>query len=80
MAKTEFETFKDIGSYEISNLKKDTPSAINFVSYRKTKVTIELIEEPKEVLLQRLNDLLKQADSYTRKQMIKKEIEILSKH
>jgi len=73
----EFETFRKIDSYDVWNLKKDEPSAINFLSYRKSKITIELIDEPKEVLIERLEMLLKNNDNFHRKSMIKEEIKKL---
>ncbi len=56
--KIEFETFKEIGSYEIHNLEWDKPDCFNsIVRVRKYKVTIEQIDEPIEVIHERLENL-----------------------
>jgi len=79
MKKIEFETFRNLeNSYGLDQLKKEEPSNINFLEYRKYKVTVELVEEPKEVLIQRLEDLRKETRDYDKNQRLKKEIELLS--
>lgn len=73
-----FETFRDLqGSYWGNQIKCTEPSNINFLTYRKFKVTIELIEEPKEVLIERLETLLKNENSYSRKSRISTEIALI---
>ena len=53
-----FETFREISSYEISNLKQDNPSSFNGnISFRKYKITIEPIDESFEILSERLQKL-----------------------
>ena len=53
-----FETFKNMGGYEQSIMERNKPSCFNgFVSIEKFKVTIEKVEEPKEVLAERLEEL-----------------------
>jgi hypothetical protein len=60
-----FETFRKPNSFNINNLKGDKPTCFNsFVNYRKYRVTIEEIEEPKEVLIERLQDLWDHSDNY----------------
>jgi hypothetical protein len=72
-----FETYRNLdNNYFVDQLKMNEPSCINFLSYRKYKVTIELIEEPKEVLIDRLNELAKGA-SFNRRQMIEPELKKL---
>lgn len=79
MKKIEFETFRNLeGNYSLSQLKKNEPSNINFLEYRKYKVTVELVDEPKEVLIERLEELKKETRGYDKKQRLKKEIELLS--
>ena len=79
MKKIEFETFRNLeNSYILNQLKKDEPSNINFLEYRKYKVTVELVEEPKEVLIKRLEVLKKETRGYDKNQRLKKEIELLS--
>lgn len=59
-----FETFRKIGDYEQQFLTKKEPSCFNgSVSFRKYKVTIEPIEEPKEVLAERLQKLWDECDN-----------------
>jgi hypothetical protein len=60
-----FETFKKIGTYEISNIKKDEPSCFNsIISIKKYKITIEEVEEPKEILAERIQKLWDICDNY----------------
>jgi len=60
-----FDTFKEIGLYEQQNLKFKEPSCFNGnVSIRKYKITIEPIEEPNEVLGERLQMLWDECDNH----------------
>jgi len=53
-----FETFKTLSSYYIDQIKQDEPSSFNGnIEFRKYKVTIELIDEPLEVLEERLQTM-----------------------
>jgi len=76
--KTEFETYKTISGYDISNLKREEPNAVNFLSYRRTKITIELIDEPKHILISRLENILSETTGFTSRQRIIDEIKKLS--
>ena len=59
------ETFIKIGSYEMSNLKSNEATCFNGnVNVRKYKVTIELIEEPNELIIERLQKLWDECDNY----------------
>ncbi len=58
-------------------MKSENPSAINFLSYKKYKVTIEEIEEPKAVLIKRLRELLKKTTGFNQASSIKDEIKRL---
>ena len=59
------ETFRSIGAYEMSRLRDDEPSCFNgWVRVKKYKITIELIEEPKEVYAERLNKLWIECDNH----------------
>lgn len=81
MEKIVFETFKDVSSgYFINQLKQEEPSNINFLSYRKYKVTIELIDEPKNLLIDRLKYLLEKTIGYNKIDRVKKEIEKINKN
>ena len=58
------ETFIKIGSYEMSNLKSNEATCFNGnVNVRKYKVTIELIEEPNELIIERLQKLWDECDN-----------------
>ncbi len=52
------ETFRDIGNYEVSNLAQEEPSCFNsMVRVRKYRVTVELIDEPLEIIQKRIQAL-----------------------
>ncbi len=56
-------TFETFGNPEehIKRLLKDAPTAFNgIVRVERYRVTVELIEEPKEVIKDRLRELIKQ--------------------
>jgi hypothetical protein len=75
MKKIEFETFRDLNNtYSVSQLKQEEPSNVNFLNYRKYKITIELVEESNETLLARLEDLLKKSTGYNKIERVKKVI------
>ena len=60
-----FETFRRLGNWEASNLKQREPSCWNgVVSVRRYRITIEEIEEPVEVIAERLRDLWRNSDNY----------------
>jgi hypothetical protein len=60
-----FETFRNIDLYEQRNLQDKEPSCFNgSVKIRKYRVTIELIEEPNEVLAERLQKLWDECDNH----------------
>jgi hypothetical protein len=63
----EFETFRNIGNYDINNLTQNSPSVINGdVRIKKYKITIEEIGEPKEIYEQRLQELWDNCDNHHR--------------
>ena len=60
-----FETFRKIGSYDQSNLQSKYASCFNgVVNIRKYRVTIEPIEESKEILAERLQKLWDECDNW----------------
>lgn len=63
--KISFETFFDHrGSYYVSNMTEKEPSCFNGkVSVRKFRVTIELIDEPVEVIQERIRQLWGKCDN-----------------
>ncbi len=74
----EFETYKDLtDDYSIANMTKKEPCCVNFLSYRRYKVKIELIDEPKKILIDRLKNLLEKEKGFNRRSTIKREIKIL---
>jgi len=78
MKKIEFETYRDVtSSYSIAGMKSENPSAINFLSYKRYKVTIEEINEPKAVLIKRLKKLLRETKGFNQCSSIKNEIKRL---
>lgn len=55
---TTFETFYAIDHATIRSLQRDAPYiCAGSVSYRKYRVTVELIDEPKSILAERLEDM-----------------------
>jgi len=53
-----FETFRKIRDYEIGNLRQENPSSFNgSVSVKRYRVTIEEIEEPDDVIRERIQKL-----------------------
>lgn len=72
------ETFRDFNSpYFINQLKDEEPSFVNNLRIKKYRVTIEEIEEPKEVYIERLEALLKDCRGYTKSSAIKNYIKSL---
>lgn len=62
---TSIETFRDIGNWEMRNLTDNNPSCFNgIVRVEKFKITIEKIEEPKEVYQERLQKLWEESDNH----------------
>lgn len=58
------ETFRHVGDYELDGFRQDEPSCFNgFVEVERYRVTFEKIEEPKEVLAERLQKLWEESDN-----------------
>jgi hypothetical protein len=61
----EFETFREIGSHEIGNMTSAGPSCFNgVVRFRRCRVRIDEIDEPKEVLAARIQALWDHTDNH----------------
>jgi hypothetical protein len=61
---TSFETFRSIGSYEISNLTNDKPTSFNGdVRIKKYRITIEEVIEAQEVYENRIQELWDKCDN-----------------
>lgn len=73
-----FETFRKIGSYEQSNLTSKEPSSFNgWVRIEKYKITVEQIDEPRDVLIERLQKLWDECDNHHQWQPLKNKAEEL---
>ncbi len=60
-----FETFRDIGAWEKGNLTQKQPDSVNgWVRVVKYKVTVEVIDEPIEVIHARIQELWDKCDNY----------------
>ena len=58
MSTMEFETFREIGKYQIGTIKQDEPSCFNgMVRVKRYRVTVEEIKEPDEVIVARLQKM-----------------------
>lgn len=58
MTTKSIETFRDIGSYELRDLTMSEPSCFNgMVHVTRRRVTVEEIEEPLDVIQERLRKL-----------------------
>lgn len=54
----EFETFREPGRFVAEHLKQESPSCFNgTVAVRRWRVTIELVDEPSEVIVERIRKL-----------------------
>lgn len=59
------ETFRDVGLWELSNLTQNEPSCHNgSIRVRKFRVTIEPIDEPNEIIAERLQALWDTSDNH----------------
>lgn len=66
MSKTEaFETFKEISDYDRRQMTAAQPSCFNhIVRFKRYRITIEEVEEPKEVLIERLQKMWDECDNH----------------
>ena len=63
MKKQSIETFRRVGSYDLNGLTSRKPSCCNgIVRVTKIRVTIEDIEEPKEVIQERIKEPMNGVD------------------
>ncbi len=69
---TQFETFKDFDKYDIGELKWYRPSCRNGdIHITKYRITIEVVEEPDEVIMDRIRRLWKETtNSYEREELL----------
>ena len=60
-----FETYRQIGDWEVKTLKQDEPTCFNgIINYRRYRVTVELIEEPQATLIDRVKKLIRECDNH----------------
>ena len=52
-----FETFREINQWQENELTQIQPSCVNFLRVKKYRITVEEIDEPDEVICQRLQEL-----------------------
>ena len=77
--KLEFETFRSLGNWERSNLTQKEPSCFNGdVRIRKTRVVFEEVEEPNEVLCERLQKLWDYSDNFHHNSVLQNEAKLLN--
>lgn len=63
--KIQFETFRALGTYEQIQMTQKEPSSFNgWIRIRKYRVTVEPIDEPKDVLQERLQALWDNCDNH----------------
>lgn len=61
----QFETFRKLGNYEIRQHQQDEPSCFNsVVRVRRYRITVEEIDESKEVIQQRLIRLWEEGNNH----------------
>jgi hypothetical protein len=59
------ETFMDIGAYELSRMRQDEPSAFNgSVRVHRYRITVERVDEPREVIAERIRKLWRECDNW----------------
>ena len=76
MSEASIETFRDPRGYWLSQMKQSEPSSFNGrVEVRKFRVTVELIDEPEEVIRTRIQKLWDECDNHHHWQPLKKEAE-----
>lgn len=65
MDKMSFETFREIGTYEVGQMKQEAPSCWNgIVRVEKYRVTLEKLEEPADVIRARLQKMWDECDNH----------------
>ena len=72
--KHDFETFRPPSDYMLRDLQEAVPACFNsFVRVRKYRVTYELIDEPDEVVADRILKLWRESDNYHDVEPLRKE-------
>lgn len=60
-----FETFSKVGAFERDRLTQTEPSCFNgIIRVRKYRVTVELVDEPAEVIAERIRALWRASDNH----------------
>lgn len=74
--KTTFETFRPIEAFEMRRMQQNEPSCFNgCVSVRRYRISCELIEEPSEVLEERLRKLWRTSDNFHHREPLREAAE-----
>ncbi len=69
-----FRTYRKLDAYDQRQLRHDAPSCFNrMVRVRQYKITVELIDEPDEVIRARLQKLWDECDNWHHWEPLKKE-------
>ncbi len=72
MDKASIETFRDPRGYWLNQVKKAEPSCFNgMVEVRKYRVTVELVDEPEEVIRERIQKLWDECENHHHWQPLK---------
>jgi hypothetical protein len=62
---SEIETFRDVRGWTLANLIQPEPDCFNsIVSVHRYRVRVELIEEPNEVIAERIRKLWRECDNF----------------
>jgi hypothetical protein len=69
--KQEIITFRNMDDYSLGNLKQQEPSCFNsIIRVIKYKITIEEIQEPKELICERLEKLYVECDDWRNREAL----------
>jgi DNA helicase HerA-like ATPase len=72
IANQTIETFIEISGFTLNNMRQDEPSCFNGnVRVRKYRVTVELIDEPEEVIRERIQKLWDECNNHHHWQPLK---------
>ncbi len=79
MGKIEFDTFRELGFYYQNSITQENPSVFNReVNIVKTRVTFEVVDEPIEVLQERLQGLWDKEGNHHSRQPLRDYAKILN--
>ena len=71
MSTLSFTTFRDIGAFEINQIRQDQPSCCNgIVRVRQYRVTVELVDEYLDVIIARLQKMFDETTNIHHRQSL----------